>query len=638
MNELSKIEALVEEFAPLKNFGFTLSEAFNGETYPLDEKIMKSPTDIQYIFSDEEGQKYRLQVMTSPKFGKGVAKIYVGKNVSGRTYKDKIDKFTNAPKMIATILKLFDDHLRTPEGMKLNGFIIDLSGAAAVRAVPLMKKVINSTLRSKVKIAADFDPVQGRRYIWAYKSTLTAGQVFNGVGSEGAPWWEKGEKKEDSAVEQKSKKDKQITQNNTTTQLKDVIEIANAITDEINSSQDFSSVKIGSNVSSKKVPVNSEHNKFAINFIIAGVTVHSVDVEFTATDAHAWFKDSEIKKITKDAVKASQPFLLKIKERKNTEFLETRKKLYDEAIPGIEEYLNKLYPDHNISVKYDRRFNDPKDDMYTATITVDGKEFANTVIFISYPASSNGSAAQLSLEKAGIRNIPKIKNDATGEGKIKSDIQKTNGNSGKTLSSSAIIAFFLNSNSLDVSKKITESLLSSGFKNIHFGTSNGSSKVLESTTKAGSIFRVSSSLTCTISSFDKKINLGPYDVDFRNTFKDFYEGSAWFDYIDPAYILPEYLKKVANKYGVEFVSISVLNDIDWMFRMKFKVDNREAILNFGGQSDLELYFDFTGSKAWTSRSFFGSGNPADDIPHFFRDTLPELLVSAYEQAGITPGT
>lgn len=179
-----------------------LTEAFDSEIYPLEKKVMKSKSDISYIFADEEGDRYRLQFLSSPKLGAGVVKVYVGKARSEKLFVDKIDKFANPKAMIASIINYFTEHLLSPEGMQLRGFVIDLSGAAAKRAIPLMKKVINATLRSKIKvIKATFDPVENRKYLWAYKSTLKPSEVFNGKGiTADAPWLNGQEEKEDAGV------------------------------------------------------------------------------------------------------------------------------------------------------------------------------------------------------------------------------------------------------------------------------------------------------------------------------------------------------------------------------------------------------------------------------------------------------
>lgn len=187
-----------------------INEAFDSESYALTEKVVKGKGDISYIFTDEAGDKYRIQFLAAPKFGKGVVKVYVGKNKGGKTYLDKIDRFTDPKTMISSILNFFSEHLLTPEGMQIRGFIIDLSGAAAVRAVPLMKKIIKSTLVSKVKAwqGADYNPVENRKYIWVYKSTLKPEDVFNGDGvGVAAPWLAGKTQKEDKALSNNPKAD-----------------------------------------------------------------------------------------------------------------------------------------------------------------------------------------------------------------------------------------------------------------------------------------------------------------------------------------------------------------------------------------------------------------------------------------------
>lgn len=179
-------------------------ESFDTTPYALDEKIVKSKSDISYVFKDETGDRYRIQFLVAPKFGKGVAKVYIGKGKGARLFVDKIDRFTNPKAMIATVINFFTEHLLTPEGMALRGFIVDLSGAAAIRSIPVLKKVIKSALVSKIKVADDtFQPQDGRKYLWITKSTLKPADVFNGPGAEGAPWFQGKEKAEDKATAQR---------------------------------------------------------------------------------------------------------------------------------------------------------------------------------------------------------------------------------------------------------------------------------------------------------------------------------------------------------------------------------------------------------------------------------------------------
>lgn len=179
-------------------------ESFDTTPYALDEKVVKSKSDISYIFKDETGDRYRIQFLAAPKFGKGVVKVYIGKGKGGRLFVDKVDRFANPKAMIATVINFFTEHLLTPEGMGLRGFIVDLSGAASIRSIPILKKVIKSALISKIKVVDDtFQPQEGRKYLWITKSTLKPADVFNGPGSEGAPWLQGKEKVEDQSTDKK---------------------------------------------------------------------------------------------------------------------------------------------------------------------------------------------------------------------------------------------------------------------------------------------------------------------------------------------------------------------------------------------------------------------------------------------------
>lgn len=179
-------------------------ESFDTAPYALDEKVVKSKSDISYIFSDEAGDRYRIQFLAAPKFGKGVVKVYIGKGKGARLFVDKVDRFANPKAMIATVINFFTEHLMSPEGMVLRGFIVDLSGAASIRSIPVLKKVIKSALVSKIKVADDtFQPQEGRKYLWVTKSTLKPADVFNGPGCEGAPWLQGKEKAGDQSTDKK---------------------------------------------------------------------------------------------------------------------------------------------------------------------------------------------------------------------------------------------------------------------------------------------------------------------------------------------------------------------------------------------------------------------------------------------------
>lgn len=201
--EMGKSFKALMESNPSPDVGAIL-ESFDTTPYALDEKIVKGKGDISYVFKDETGDRYRIQFLAAPKFGKGVVKVYIGKGKGGRLFVDKIDRFTNPKAMIATVINFFTEHLLSPEGMGLRGFIVDLSGAASIRSIPILKKVIKSALISKIKVADDtFQPQEGRKYLWITKSTLKPADVFNGPGSEGAPWLQGKEKAGDQSTDKK---------------------------------------------------------------------------------------------------------------------------------------------------------------------------------------------------------------------------------------------------------------------------------------------------------------------------------------------------------------------------------------------------------------------------------------------------
>jgi len=164
----------------------TLNESLDSVPYPLEQKVVKTKSDISYIFADEAGDRYRIQFLTAPKYGKGVVKVYIGKAKSERMFVDKIDSFKNPRRMITSVIDYFHQHLLTPEGMQLKGFMVDLSGAASVRAIPLITKAIKLALVGKAKVVStDFHPLEGRKAIWVVKGNLKPSEVFT---VDGAPW------------------------------------------------------------------------------------------------------------------------------------------------------------------------------------------------------------------------------------------------------------------------------------------------------------------------------------------------------------------------------------------------------------------------------------------------------------------
>ncbi len=169
-----------------------LCESLDSAPYPITDLIQKGNTETNYIFLDEKGEKYRIQFYGAAKLGKNVRRVYIGKNISGTTYKDKIDTMANPKRMIATIVSCVQTFLLSNVGMKIDGLVVDLSGAAATRAIPLIVKIVKSTLISKIKLVTDkFNPRDGRNYIWFVRSTKKPEDVFYPeVEGVKAPWAE----------------------------------------------------------------------------------------------------------------------------------------------------------------------------------------------------------------------------------------------------------------------------------------------------------------------------------------------------------------------------------------------------------------------------------------------------------------
>lgn len=165
-----------------------LEEAFNSESYPIEE-IEERGSGPNYIFLDDKGEKYRIHfVGTSSAYGRGTEKVYIGK-AKGKIFTDSIDKLSNPRKLVATFIDVFHQHI-LGRGKAVNGFVISLSGKAAPRLAPFLKKVIDKALRTKLGVVDEYyNILPNRVMIWTYDSTKSPEQVFTGKKiTDEAPW------------------------------------------------------------------------------------------------------------------------------------------------------------------------------------------------------------------------------------------------------------------------------------------------------------------------------------------------------------------------------------------------------------------------------------------------------------------
>lgn len=183
---------LTESTLPLLKAGEAdlnvILESFNTEPYKITERFTKGSGRIGYNFTDKAGEDFQILFIKDNSYGQNVTRVRFGKR-RGNVFVDKIDRFADPRAVIATYLNVFSEFLTTAEGITQRGFVMDISGAAAARAVPILRKIINATLRSKVSVVKqEFDTEPPRRNIWITKGTLAASAVFNGKACQGAPW------------------------------------------------------------------------------------------------------------------------------------------------------------------------------------------------------------------------------------------------------------------------------------------------------------------------------------------------------------------------------------------------------------------------------------------------------------------
>lgn len=183
---------LTESTLPLLKAGEAdlnvILESFNTEPYKITERFTKGSGRIGYNFTDKAGEDFQILFIKDNSYGQNVTRVRFGKR-RGNVFVDKIDRFADPRAVIATYLNVFSEFLTTAEGITQRGFVMDISGAAAARAVPILRKIINATLRSKVSVVKqEFDTEPPRRNIWITKGTLAASTVFNGKACQGAPW------------------------------------------------------------------------------------------------------------------------------------------------------------------------------------------------------------------------------------------------------------------------------------------------------------------------------------------------------------------------------------------------------------------------------------------------------------------
>lgn len=190
-----KFDEVIVEGITSEKVGVLLKEAFNSEPYSLKELQIKG-SEVNYIFTDENEEDFRLQFIgAGGAFGKNTDSVYIGKRRgNSKVFVDSIDKLSNPARIVSSMITYLNDYLLNKGKTKV-GFAINLSGKAGVRFAPFLKKLIDRTLRSKLKVVkGNYDPINGRKFVWAYDSTKTPEEVFNGKKiTDEAPWFKRDE-------------------------------------------------------------------------------------------------------------------------------------------------------------------------------------------------------------------------------------------------------------------------------------------------------------------------------------------------------------------------------------------------------------------------------------------------------------
>lgn len=402
-----------------------LLESLDSVPYALEKKVVKGKGDISYIFADETGDRYRIQFLTGAKLGKGVAKVYIGKAKSEKLFVDKIDRFANPRAMISTITSLFAEHLLTPEGMGLRGFVVDLSGAASIRAIPLMKKVINSTLRSKVKVVdGEYDPVPNRKYIWVTKATLKPAEVFNGEGvGEDAPWM-KGVERKGSQATITGKDGKAVSFD----PMAALQELANEVTVKLKGK--YPKIEI-------RPSYNSQGKVGMLTPYIQGSPVAQSAIYALATLKAGPDSAAEAKVITANIQAADDLKAKKLaeiqEEKKRQNKLATDPLFYLNAMKQeLEKQINQVYPNLNVTVS----FKDPSREYNLAKVvlSIDGVKVgdASVLLFGEEPAKAMESIRASIRKDDWARAIKEV-----SDSKIKSTTQTADGKVAKVLDANA---------------------------------------------------------------------------------------------------------------------------------------------------------------------------------------------------------
>lgn len=402
-----------------------LLESLDSAPYALEKKVVKGKGDISYIFADETGDRYRIQFLTGSKLGKGVAKVYVGKAKSEKLFVDKIDRFSNPRAMISTIISLFTEHLLTPEGMGLRGFVVDLSGAASVRAIPLMKKVINSTLRSKVKVVdGTYDPVPNRKYIWVTKATLKPAEVFDGegVGSD-APWLQGVERKGSQATI--AGKDGKAVPFDPMAALQ---LLANEVTAKLKGK--YPKIEI-------RPSYNAQGKVGMLTPYIQGAPVGQSAVYALATLKAGPDSAAEAKVVTGNIQAADDLKAKKLaeiqEEKKRQNKLATDPLFYlNQMKPELEKQINRVYPNLNVSVS----FKDPsvQYNLAKVVLSIDSTKVgdASVLLFGEEPAKAMESIRASIKKEDWTRATKEVE-----ASKVKSTTQTADGKVAKTLDANA---------------------------------------------------------------------------------------------------------------------------------------------------------------------------------------------------------
>ncbi len=176
------MELRVENLIAMGTPDSVLLEAFDSNPFAYTKQQKGSRTE--YFFTGDKDEEYRIQMIGAGAgtWGAKVDTIFIGKRRgSGKVYADSIDKITNPNKVISTLLNIVTEYTTNDsKGMNKDGFAVSLSGKAAKRFAPVLRKVLGRTMKGRLAIVRGSQPDPKREFVWVHRTTKPVDQVFNG--------------------------------------------------------------------------------------------------------------------------------------------------------------------------------------------------------------------------------------------------------------------------------------------------------------------------------------------------------------------------------------------------------------------------------------------------------------------------